>query len=103
MAKLLVEVLTAFNELKLKEAWLEGEPPSKKHPDGTWQYGEQCGDLITVNPIPHVVDTLIHEILHHLYPSWTESQVKRQTTMLLRQLSNSEVRQIYQEFQDRKE
>jgi len=96
MKPLLVEVLTAFNDVTLREAYLDG---GHTH----WIHGEHKDETVTINPMPHVVDTLIHELLHHVRPDWSETQVRRHTTLLMRQLSHGEVQQIYKEYQARKD
>lgn len=57
---------------------------------------------ITINPAHQTVDTLIHEILHRLYPQWPEPYVRRTTTYLRRRMSDEEVQAMYDEFNKRK-
>jgi hypothetical protein len=59
------------------------------------------GQDIWINPAPAVVQTLIHEILHRLYPNWTERYVAGQTTRLMRRMSDQEVQDLYEEYQKR--
>lgn len=98
LGALLVRVLTAFNELKLREAYLEDGPQR-------WQHGmiDANRTQVTINPAPHVVDTLIHEILHAIEPDWSETTVRRMTTRLMRKLTHAEVKQIYEEYASRKD
>lgn len=53
---------------------------------------------ITINPIHETVDTLIHELLHRLYPSWTERYVRNRTGRLRRTLTDAEIQAIYDEY-----
>lgn len=54
---------------------------------------------ITINPIHETVDTLIHELLHRLYPQWSERYVRTRTGRLMRNLSDAEFQAIYDEYQ----
>lgn len=56
---------------------------------------------ITVNPVHHTIDTLIHEILHRLHPQWSETYIRRTTTYLRRLMSDEEITAMYDEFQKR--
>ena len=71
-----------------KEAFTEGLCIDSKH--------------IVIDPVPNVVDSLLHEALHRLHPEWSENYVRNRTTFLLRRLTDAEVTQIYQEYQNRK-
>lgn len=53
---------------------------------------------VTVNPIPDILDTLIHELFHRRYPHWSERYVKQQTTILLRSLSPEEQQALYDHY-----
>lgn len=57
---------------------------------------------ITINVIHATVDTVIHECLHRLYPSWTEHGVRTRTGRLMRKSSASEIQAIYDEYQIQK-
>lgn len=54
--------------------------------------------VVTVNPIPDILDTLIHELLHRRYPEWTERTVKRETTKLIRKLTPEAQRALYDHY-----
>lgn len=54
--------------------------------------------VIMVNPIPDILDTLIHELFHEAYPGWSERTVKRETTRLIRSLSPEAMDKLYQEY-----
>jgi hypothetical protein len=51
---------------------------------------------ITINPAPEIVDTLVHECLHRLRPTWSERAVKAKTTRLMKQLSDAEVEKLFE-------
>jgi|GEM_PF-4929796 hypothetical protein len=62
-----------------------------------------CEDgSITIAPHHHVVDTVIHELLHRIYPERSERSIRRTTTMLRKTLTDDEVLWFYDEYQKRK-
>lgn len=91
----MVEVLAALGTVPIRSGWLEDEDD----PESMTIFGvcEPTGNTSTVriNEAAHIVDTIIHEILHHLRPAWTETTVRRFSTRLYRQLQNDEVQRIY--------
>lgn len=56
---------------------------------------------ITINPAHQTVDTVIHELLHRLYPAWSEVYVRNRTAFLRNRLSDAQVQTIYAEYQKR--
>jgi hypothetical protein len=63
-----------------------------------------CGTdgSVTVNPAHNTVDTVIHELLHRMYPERSERSVRRTTSMLRKTLSDSEVQLFYEEYKRRR-
>ena len=60
------------------------------------------GQLRVVEPVPQNMDTLIHELLHRLYPEWSENYVRNRTSFLMKRLSKDEVAVIHDEYNKRK-
>ena len=50
---------------------------------------------IVINPMVEIVDTVLHECLHRMRPTWSEQTVKARTTRLMRGLSHAEVECLY--------
>jgi hypothetical protein len=46
---------------------------------------------ITINPKVSIVATLLHELIHRRYPSWSERRVRREEKRAMRQLSQQDV------------
>lgn len=90
---LLVEVLTAIGSKRLVETFI--------HDKHNFVHGETDCRTIWVSPSIGVVDTVIHEAIHTVRPGWSESYVKNRTTWLMRQLSEEQVQQVYEEYQKR--
>jgi hypothetical protein len=65
-------------------------------------HGIEQGGHITINPVHQTVDTLVHEILHRLYPQWSENYVRRTTTYLRRGMSDQETMAFFEEYGRRK-
>jgi len=92
---LLVEVLAY-----LGAGTFEARPLiDEDHPNLMRVYGLCEPGVITINEGEHVVETLLHEILHAVRPHWTERGVSRRTTQLYRQLEPAEVQRIHDVYQ----
>jgi hypothetical protein len=57
---------------------------------------------VTVNPAHSTIDTVIHELLHRMYPERSERSIRRTTSMLRETLSDSEVQLFYEEYKRRR-
>lgn len=93
---LLLRVMARFGEVEFKEGWLD-RGSNGRHTAGLWE----SDGTITVNPIPETVDTVIHEILHDLFPNHSERAILSLTTKLRRQLSDEQLQTIYDEYRKR--
>lgn len=83
--------MARFGEVQFKLRWLDRNTHGLWEKDGT----------VSVNPIPDMVDTILHELLHDFDPNLTERQVRAKTKRLMDQLTDDEMLTIYKEFQDR--
>jgi hypothetical protein len=92
---LLLRLVARIGDADFTEAYIPRE-------SGRDVYGLWMPDgSITVNPIPHTVDTIIHELLHDLKPAWSERYVRSVTTRLLKSISEDELQTIYGEYRKR--
>lgn len=89
---LLLKLLARMGEIEFKEGWLPAE--GRLNVYGQW---EPTG-IITINPMPHVVDTILHELIHEAEPRWSERAVSSMTGKLMKQLSEDEIQMIYSEY-----
>lgn len=90
---LLLKVMSRLGSMEFQEEWL---PRGK---DGTDTYALwQPNGTITVNVIPHVVDSVIHECLHELYPEYSEQAIRSLTGKLRRMLTEQDEQAIYDEY-----
>ena len=78
----------------ITEAYLSSE---YEYVDGLCDKGS-----ITIAPHNHIVDTVIHELLHRIYPERSERSIRRTTSLLRKQLTDDEVQWFYDEYQRRK-
>lgn len=53
---------------------------------------------IEVNAVQSIVDTVIHELLHSLYPHYGEWTVKRLTTRICRAMTDAETLAFYNAY-----
>lgn len=90
---LLVEVLAALGSGRISEDYVR----STTHPDVV--NGLEQGGHVTINPAPLVVETLIHELLHRLRPTWAERTVQGRAVRLRRLLSDKEIERVYEVYQ----
>jgi hypothetical protein len=91
---LMVRVWAELGAGRIREGWIS-DP-------GAFVAGQcEATGHITINPMIDVVDTLLHEILHRLYPAWSEAYVKRTTTYLLRRMTDGEIQTFYAEYERR--
>jgi hypothetical protein len=59
-------------------------------------------DVIYINPKPAIVATLIHELLHRRWPSWSERRVDREAKRLVSNMTHSEVQKWHRAYQKAK-
>jgi len=90
----MVRVLTEFGAGHIREAYIDDD-------DSNYVHGTEEAGHIVINPAPAIVDTLIHEILHRLYPAWPERVVAQKTSWLMNRMSHQEVKAIYREYVQR--
>lgn len=65
------------------------------HLEGLCDHDAQA---VVINPKVSVVDSLIHELLHRRYPTWTEARVRRETRRAMGQLSSHDVEVWYRRY-----
>jgi hypothetical protein len=53
---------------------------------------------ITIDPKVAIVSTLLHELIHRRYPSWSERRVRREEKRALSQLSPKDVATWYRRY-----
>jgi len=89
---LLVEITDELKNGRIFEAPIIG---SKYHVEGlcNWETKE-----ITVNPSASVVDTLVHELLHRRFPTWSEERVRIETGRVMFTLSHADVQDWYRQY-----
>ncbi len=54
---------------------------------------------VHVDPIPHVVEVLAHELLHRRYPSWSERRVDKEAHRLVSGMTRQQLQTWYRRFQ----
>jgi hypothetical protein len=51
--------------------------------------------------VPDTLDTVIHEVLHVIRPTWKEGGVRRKTRAIMRQMSDAEIQTVWEIYQER--
>ena len=93
---LLIKILAKLDGVEIHEAHIPREP-GFGHIYAKW---EPSGK-VTINPVPHVVDSLLHEMAHEVFPAYTEIGVRSLVGKLMKQLSDEELQTIYDEYRKR--
>ena len=89
----LPELADEFKKGKIVEAFLL-EPGFHIH--GIF---DPDSGAVVVNPQPHTVATLLHELIHRRHPRWGEARVERETQRLVSGMSDAEIAQWYLDYQ----
>ena len=85
----LIRLMSLLGETKVSEQYISKE--SKRD-----IYGHLMTDgSIVVNPVPHVVDTLLHELLHKMHPGYSEQAVRSLVGKLMKQATDADLQAIY--------
>lgn len=54
---------------------------------------------VIVDPVPHVVEVVLHELLHRRYPSWSERRVDREGRRLVSGMTRPQLVSWYRRYQ----
>ena len=54
---------------------------------------------ITINPKVSIVAALLHELIHHRYPSWSERRVRAEEKRAMRLLSSQDIDTWHRRYQ----
>ena len=69
---------------------------SDAHMDGLCDYGSQT---IYIDPRAAIISTLLHELIHRRYPSWSEGRVAREERRLISNMTPQDVSRWYRHYQ----
>lgn len=90
MSPLLAEVIARLADCRILERYLTPAAHERA------VYGQlEGGRVITINPVPAVVDTLIHEGVHAVDLTYSEATVNRLTSRLLAEMTEEQVKLLY--------
>lgn len=84
-AELLEELAEELRRGRIVEARLHD---ADYHLDGLCDHDRQ---VIVVDPIPATVSTLLHELIHRRFPSWSERRVQREERRLIAYMDRAEL------------
>jgi hypothetical protein len=57
---------------------------------------------VHVDPVPHVTEVLLHELLHRRWPSWSERRVDREAARLVSGMTRQQLQVWYRRYQKAK-
>lgn len=93
---LFVEVVAELGRGHISEAYIVVDRGKGEHCHG---FTDTASHHITVNIVHQTCDTVIHELLHRLYPGWSERYVRNRTAYLRNRMTDQETRALYAEYQ----
>lgn len=82
----------------LGDGGITEDPGLKSDIRGERLHGYCEGRHIWVNPTWSVIDTVIHELLHRMYPGWSEEYVRNRTSYLVNRMTDEEAGAFYEEY-----
>lgn len=92
IATLRVEIREELNKGRIVETSLREDGYVL---DGLCDHGNQT---VYIDPAPSIVETLIHELIHRRWPSWSETRVRIESQRLLGDMTPDEVRKWYRDY-----
>jgi len=94
--KLLVRVMAVLAQVEIEERYVNGGDKEMVH-------GLRWPGKIVINPVPAIVDSIVHECLHEIFPPETHSDraIRGMTTKIVQKLSDDEFKAIYSVFKSR--
>lgn len=98
VAEMLSELEETLSTTHVVEARLRCEAPDEQL-HGLCDFGRHT---VYVDPVPSIVSTLIHEICHARWPSWSESRVERESTRVFVAMDGPTIDRWYRAYQKAK-
>lgn len=92
-ADMLAELEETLAVVRVRETRLVAD---NEHVHGLCDYGSHT---LHIDPRPAVLDTLLHEALHHRYPSWSERRVAKEATRLVCGMTDADVKRWWRIYQ----
>lgn len=88
--RLFVEVVAAFGAAPVDARRIDDEDEP-----GAITYGVCEGGRITIDEAPHLVETMLHELVHRMRPRWGERRTLAAERALFARLSREQVEALY--------
>lgn len=89
---LLIKLLSLLGETDITEEYVKRE-------GGRDIYGFVAPNgSITINPVPHIVDTLLHELMHKLHPEYSEKAVRSVVGKLTKHMTSEDMEAVYEMY-----
>ena len=86
---ILLKLMSLLGETKVSEKYI-----SKEGKRDIYGYLMTDGSIV-VNPVPHIVDTLLHELLHKMHSDYSEQAVRSLVGKLMKQATDADLQAIY--------
>ena len=92
---LLIELMSHLGKTAIIEEYI-----LKEGKNDIYGYLNSAGAIV-INPVPHIVDTLLHELLHKTHPEYSEHAVRSLVGKLMKHASDADLQAIYAAYQER--
>lgn len=89
---LLIRLMSRLGEVEVKEEYIPREKGCDIH--GMWE----PDGIIKINPVPHIVDTILHELVHELHPTYSEQAVRSIVGKLTKHMTEAETLAVYEAY-----
>lgn len=79
--------------------WIEDSPKKRFNFRKSWKFQGMCDwDKIWVDPRQEMGRTIFHEIIHFIYPDYTEAQVMYLESRIMNTCSHLELSHVFSKF-----
>jgi hypothetical protein len=65
-------------------------------------YCDRDTEIVCVNPLPELADTLIHELVHRRWPRWGETRVCAETRHVMGTMTDADVAALVRSYRRRR-
>ena len=55
-------------------------------------------EIVCINPLPELADTIIHECLHRRWPRWGEKRVRAETRRVMTTMTDDDVARLVRRY-----
>jgi hypothetical protein len=91
---MLEELSETMLTTRVVEARLRGDTPDEQL-HGLCDYGRHA---VYIDPVPSIIHTLLHELCHQRWPTWSERRVERESTRMFVSMDAKAIDRWYRSY-----